>query len=327
MTENIINVVNLKKYFEIGSGFLKKGTTLMAVDRVSFEVKKGETLGLVGESGCGKTTLGLTILGLYDPTAGEVFFEGENIFQLGRREMKKLRREMQIIFQDPFSSLDPRMSVYNIVGEGLEIHDLAKGEEKKKRVLWLLEKVGLLPEHLYLYPHEFSGGQKQRIGIARALATNPKFLIADEPVSSIDVSVRAQILNLLQDLKDEFKLTLMFISHDLGVVRHVCDRIAVMYLGRIVEIAKNEDFYNNPLHPYTQALLSAIPIPDPDFKSKRIILTGDVPTPINPPKGCRFHPRCPYAEPICSETVPELLDKEGKDEHFVSCHFSGELIH
>ncbi|MDH5450568.1 MAG: dipeptide ABC transporter ATP-binding protein [Candidatus Bathyarchaeota archaeon] len=323
MSERMLEVRNLKKYYQLKAGIFKKQVGFVhAVDGISFNVKKGETLGLVGESGCGKTTAGLTILRLIEPTAGEVFFEGKDIFKATKKEMRTFRRELQIIFQDPYSSLNPRMTVYDIVSEPLKVHGLArKKNEKTEKVSQLIKKAGLSPhEHMHRYPHEFSGGQRQRIGIARALATNPKLIIADEPVSSIDVSVRAQILNLLQDLKKEFRLTMLFISHDLSVVKHVCNRVAVMYVGKIVEIAKTKDLYNNPQHPYSEVLLSAIPVPNPKIRRKRILLRGEVPTPVNPPLGCRFHPRCSYAEPACEKVEPKLINIGGPDEHLVACH-------
>jgi len=319
----ILEVKNLKKYFPIKRGivFSKHVGDVKAVDGVSFYIRKGETLGLVGESGCGKSTVARTIIRLLDPTDGEIIFDGVDISKLPYSSLRRIRRDMQIIFQDPYSSLNPRMTVSEIIGEPLQVHKIvSSSKEREKRVQELLELVGLAPYHATRYPHEFSGGQRQRIGIARALALNPKFIVADEPTSALDVSIRSQIINLLQDLQKEFKLTYLFISHDLAVIRHICDRIAVMYLGKIVEISENEDLYTSPLHPYTQALLSAIPIPDPELaeKRKKIVLTGDVPSPVNPPSGCRFHPRCPSAMDICSKIEPEL--KEIKPNHFVACH-------
>jgi len=319
----ILEVKNLKKYFPIKRGivFSKHVGDVKAVDGVSFYIRKGETLGLVGESGCGKSTVARTIIRLLDPTDGEIIFDGVDISKLPYSSLRRIRRDMQIIFQDPYSSLNPRMTVSEIIGEPLQVHKIvSSSKEREKRVQELLELVGLAPYHATRYPHEFSGGQRQRIGIARALALNPKFIVADEPTSTLDVSIRSQIINLLQDLQKEFKLTYLFISHDLAVIRHICDRIAVMYLGKIVELSENEDLYTSPLHPYTQALLSAIPIPDPELveKRKKIVLTGDVPSPVNPPSGCRFHPRCPSAMDICSKIEPEL--KEIKPNHFVACH-------
>jgi|UniRef100_A0A7C3WYI3 oligopeptide transport system ATP-binding protein len=319
----ILEVKNLKKYFPIKRGivFSKHVGDVKAVDGVSFYIRKGETLGLVGESGCGKSTVARTIIRLLDPTDGEIIFDGVDISKLPYSSLRRIRRDMQIIFQDPYSSLNPRMTVSEIIGEPLQVHKIvSSSKEREKRVQELLELVGLAPYHATRYPHEFSGGQRQRIGIARALALNPKFIVADEPTSALDVSIRSQIINLLQDLQKEFKLTYLFISHDLAVIRHICDRIAVMYLGKIVELSENEDLYTSPLHPYTQALLSAIPIPDPELaeKRKKIVLTGDVPSPVNPPSGCRFHPRCPSAMDICSKIEPEL--KEIKPNHFVACH-------
>jgi oligopeptide transport system ATP-binding protein len=315
----LLEVRNLVKHFPVTKGFLFQRQTgvVRAVDGVSFTVREGETLGLVGESGCGKTTLGRVILRLLEPTGGEVVFQGRNIFQLSREELRRLRRDMQIIFQDPYSSLNPRMTVGDIVGEPLEIHRLARGREKIRRVQELLEIVGLSPYHINRYPHEFSGGQRQRIGIARALAVNPKFIICDEPVSALDVSIQAQIINLLQELQREFRLTYLFIAHDLSVVKHISDRIAVMYLGKIVELAPADELFENPQHPYTEALLSAVPIPDPEIRRERILLPGDVPSPVNPPSGCRFHTRCMYAVERCSVEEPRL--EEVAPGHWVAC--------
>lgn len=320
MAEVLLEVKNLTKHFPITRGivFQKVVGLNKAVDNVSFEIHRGETLGLVGESGCGKSTLGRTILRLLEATAGEVWFEGRNILELNNHEMRELRRDMQIIFQDPYASLNPRMTVGDIIGEPLLIHNLASGKALEQRVKELLSVVGLSGQHARRYPHEFSGGQRQRIGVARALAVNPKIIVCDEPVSALDVSIQAQVINLLQDLQKEFDLTYLFIAHDLAVVKHISDRVAVMYLGQLVELTTKDELYDNPLHPYTKALLSAIPIPNPEVKRERILLEGDVPSPINPPPGCHFHTRCRYATPVCSEMVPEW--KEVKPGHFVACH-------
>jgi oligopeptide/dipeptide ABC transporter ATP-binding protein len=311
--ERLVNVKGLYKYFPVEGS----RDVVRAVDGVSFDVKKGETLGLVGESGCGKSTVGRCILRLIEPTKGSVEFEGREILGLGNSEMRSLRNKMQIIFQDPYASLNPRMKVSDIVGEPLAIHGRGNREERRARVMELLSKVGLDPAYANRYPHEFSGGQRQRIGVARALALNPKLIVADEPVSALDVSVQAQVVNLLQDLQKEFELTYLFISHGLAVVEHISTRVAVMYLGRIVEVAGSAELYSNPLHPYTRALLSAIPVPDPTRKRDRIILTGDVPTPINPPSGCRFRTRCPWAIDDCAKIDPEL--REITPGHTAAC--------
>ncbi len=325
MGEVLLEVRDLVKHFPITKGIVisKKVGAVKAVDGVSFYINRGETLGLVGESGCGKSTTGRLILRLIEATSGEISFEGRNVLKLGREEMRELRKDMQIIFQDPYASLNPRMTVGDIIGEPMEIHRIARGREKDRRVRELLEVVGLSPLHARRYPHEFSGGQRQRIGVARALAVNPKLIICDEPVSALDVSIQAQVINLLQDLQGEFGLTYLFIAHDLSVVKHIADRVAVMYLGKIVELAAKHELYNNPQHPYTEALLSAVPIPDPTKKKQRIILEGDVPSPINPPSGCRFHTRCRYAQDICSKEDPEFIDIA--DDHFVACHFRKSL--
>jgi len=319
----LLEAKNLRKYFPIKKGFFSKTHgSVKAVDGVSFTVKRGETLGLVGESGCGKTTTGRLILRLIEPTSGEAFFYDEDrlsIFDLDKSELRNLRRRMQIIFQDPFSSLNPRMSVFSIVSEPLRIHKLASKRELQDRVHGLLRDVGLEPkQHAKRYAHEFSGGQRQRIGIARALAVEPDLIVADEPVSALDVSIQAQVINLLQDLQEKYHISYLFIAHDLSVVRHICNRVAVMYLGRIVESAKKTELYENPLHPYTQALLSAVPIPDPKNKRQRINLEGDVPNPANPPSGCHFHPRCHKARNDCAHTEQKLSDMG--DEHLVACH-------
>ena len=317
----LLAVKNLKKYFPVKAGVFRKTVGyLKAVDDISFYIKEKETLGLVGESGCGKTTTGLTILRLEEPTAGEVRFAGKNILSLNKKGLKKIRRDMQIIFQDPYSSLNPRMMVADIVGEPLNVHNLVRNKkERNEKVRELLESVGLTAEQMKRYPHEFSGGQRQRIGIARALAVNPKLIIADEPVSALDVSIQAQVINILQDLQRDLGLTYLFIAHDLSVVKHISDRVAVMYLGRIVEIANNKDLFSNPLHFYTQSLMSAIPVPNPIYKKKRIILEGDVPSSVNLPAGCRFHPRCPKTMDICREKEPvfKAYDSYG---HYVACH-------
>jgi len=323
---SLLEVRELKKHFPIKSGVLKRQTgTVYAVDGVSFNVEKGETLGLVGESGCGKSTTGRAVLRLIDATAGTVVFEDIDVMKASGSEMQKLRRDMQIIFQDPYASLNPRMRVRDIVGESLKIHNIGTPEERKKRVFELLETVGLNAEHAERYPHEFSGGQRQRIGIARALALNPKLIICDEPVSALDVSIRAQVINLLEDLQDEFDLTYVFIAHDLSVVKHISDRVAVMYLGKIVEISDSRLLYDFPQHPYTEALLSAVPIPDPHTERarRRIILEGDVPSPANPPKGCVFHPRCPRAQEICTTAMPRLVSTGGDagSPHEMACYF------
>ena len=309
----LLNVRNLVKHFPIDNSL----DVVKAVDGVSFDIKSGETLGLVGESGCGKSTVGRCLLRLHEPTSGEILFEGKNIVGLPNRDMQLLRREMQIIFQDPYASLNPRLSILSIISEPLKIHGIGTKAEREAKTAELLKKVGLDPNYMRRYPHEFSGGQRQRIGIARALALNPKLIICDEPVSALDVSVQAQVVNLLQDLQAEFGLTYLFISHGLAVVEHISNRVAVMYLGKIVEIAEGRELYDNPLHPYTKALLSAIPIPDPKKKRERIILKGDVPTPINPPSGCRFRTRCPFAIEDCAKVVPELRGIQ--PNHFAAC--------
>ena len=321
MAEMLLEIRDLVKHFPITKGIImaKQVGAVKAVDGISFFIDRGETLGLVGESGCGKSTTGRLILRLIEATSGEVLFDGRNIVELDLGEMCKLRRDMQIIFQDPYASLNPRMTVEDIIGEPMEIHNIAHGRAKNKRVRELLEVVGLASYHARRYPHEFSGGQRQRVGVARALAVNPKLIVCDEPVSALDVCIQAQVINLLQDLQREFGLTYLFIAHDLSVVKHISDRVAVMYLGKIVELASKHELYNNPQHPYTEALLSAVPIPDPTKRKERIILEGDVPSPINPPSGCRFHPRCGHAQNICSQEDPGFVDIG--NHHYVACHF------
>jgi oligopeptide transport system ATP-binding protein len=321
-SENLVEVKDLKMYFPVSSGLLFQRTVsnIKAVDGISFDIKRGETLGLVGESGCGKTTTGRCILQLYKPTEGSIKFDDRELMGMGSRELRSMRREMQVIFQDPYSSLNPRMTAGNIIGEPLVVHGLVDNKaEYKERVASLLQNVGLNPYMADRFPHEFSGGQRQRIGVARALSVSPKFIVADEPVSALDVSIQAQIVNLLEDLQDEFNLTYLFIAHDLSVVRHISDRVGVMYLGHIVEMADRNEIYVNPSHPYTKALLSAVPIPDPvvDAQRERVLLTGEVPSPLNPPSGCVFHPRCPIAIDDCSQVTPEL--REVEPNHFSAC--------
>jgi oligopeptide transport system ATP-binding protein len=321
MSEYLVEVRDLKKHFPVRGGvFSKVRAWVKAVDGVSFGIYPGETLGLVGESGCGKTTTGRCILRLLEPTAGEVVFDGQDILQFDRRQMRRLRREMQIIFQDPYGSLNARMTVGDIIGEAFTVHGIAKGKERAEKVNELLEVVGLSPYHARRYPHEFSGGQRQRIGIARALALKPKLIICDEPVSALDVSIQSQILNLLEDLQEEFGLTYLFIAHNLSVVQHISDRVGVMYLGNLVELASKDVLYSAPKHPYTVALLSAIPVPDPDVRKTKILLEGDVPSPLNPPSGCTFHTRCPKATAHCKESRPEW--REVTPGHFVACHLA-----
>ncbi|APH14647.1 hypothetical protein NPD5_2766 [Clostridium sporogenes] len=313
--KNLIEVRNLKKHFKVG-----KNAILKAVDGVSFDIRKGETLGLVGESGCGKTTCGRTILGLYEATEGEVRFEGVNIHEFSKKEKREFTKEAQIIFQDPYASLNPRMTVADIIGEGIDIHEIYTGRERLDKIYELLSLVGLNKEHASRFPHEFSGGQRQRIGIARALAIEPKFIVCDEPISALDVSIQAQVVNLLIDLQNKLGLTYLFIAHDLSMVRHISDRVGVMYLGNVVELSNSQELYENPLHPYTKALLSAIPVPDPKVGKdrERIMLHGEVPSPINPKPGCKFVARCKYAKEICKKEKPEL--KEIGKDHFVACH-------
>lgn len=319
---DLLVVKHLKKYYPITKGiFGRVSGAVKAVDDVSFSVKTGETLGLVGESGCGKSTTGRSILRLIEPTAGQVIFDGKDVTRMKKEELRQIRRDMQIVFQDPFASLNPRHTVQTILEEPLMVHGVTSAKERQKKVAEMLEVVGLSSYHAKRYPHQFSGGQRQRIGIARALMLNPRLIIADEPVSALDVSIQSQVLNLMQDLQKDFGLTYLFIAHDLSVVRHISNRVGVMYLGRLVELADKHDLYQTPLHPYTKALLSAVPNPDPDAKRERIILQGDVPSPANPPSGCAFHTRCPIASDICRVERPALL--EAKEGHFVACHLAG----
>jgi len=326
----LVKVENLKKYFPIHRGVMRRQVgAVQAVDGLTFNIYKGETLGLVGESGCGKSTTGRAILQLLEPTAGRVFYEDKELTALNKSDLRKSRRDMQMIFQDPYASLNPRMTVGNIIGEPLQIHNIGSSKSRKDRIQELLGLVGLNPFFINRYPHEFSGGQRQRIGVARALATNPSFIVADEPISALDVSIQAQVVNLLDDLKVDLGLTYLFIAHDLSMVRYISDRVAVMYLGRIVELSNRDETFDHPLHPYTQALLSAIPLPDPvkEDKRKRLILEGDVPSPANPPQACRFHPRCRYASEICEQEDPEYRDL-GSEEvpHWVACHHAEDYL-
>lgn len=318
--ENLLEVHELKKYFPIKKGIFSKTTNYVkSVDGISFSVKSGETLGLVGESGCGKSTTGRTILRLYEPTAGKIYMDGVDITSLGKDDMRKKRKDMQMIFQDPYASLNPRLTAGQIIGRAIDIHKIASGREKKDLIYHLLEVVGLNAQHYNRYPNEFSGGQRQRIGIARALACNPKLIVCDEPISALDVSIQAQIINLLKDIQSKYNLTYIFISHNLAVEKHISNNIAVMYLGKIVELANRDDLFSQPMHPYTIALLSAIPVPDPTKNTERVKLEGDVPSPINIPIGCRFAQRCPQKKAICQEVEPELIDIGGG--HLVACHF------
>ncbi len=318
LQDTLIQVRSLEKYFPVRAGVLQRVVAhVQAVDDISFDIRRGETLGMVGESGCGKTTVGRTMLRLIEPTGGAVFYDGQDIFKLKKGELKAVRRDMQIIFQDPYASLDPRVPIGDSVMEGLQIHNIGTRSERIDIMMETLKKVGLEEYHAHRFPHEFSGGQRQRIGIARALALRPKFIVCDEPVSALDVSIQSQVLNILRDLQKEFGLTYLFIAHNLSVVEHISDRVAVMYLGKMAELADRDELYRDPKHPYTQALMSAIPIPDPKLRRKRIILKGDVPSPLHPPSGCRFHPRCPIAEKICAEQEPEF--REIKPGHWVAC--------
>lgn len=322
----LLEVIELKKYFRVGNSFLKKNRqNLTAVDGLSFYIKKGETFGLVGESGCGKSTTGRTIIRLYEPTGGKIIFDGHDITNLSAKEMLPYRKRIQMIFQDPYASLNGRMTVTDIIGEGIDTHKLYTGDERQQRIYDLLFRVGLKREHANRYPHEFSGGQRQRIGIARALAVEPELVICDEPISALDVSIQAQVVNMLEDLQDEMGLTYLFIAHDLSMVKHISDRIGVMYLGKMMEVCDSIRLYDYPLHPYTQALLSAIPVPDPKVtrRNKRIILQGDVRSPINPPEGCRFSSRCRYCKEICTQITPVL--EEAEPEHFIACHRYKEI--
>lgn len=325
MEEKILEVKDLKKYFAVKGSFLSgPAGYVKAVDGVSFDLYKGETIGLVGESGCGKSTLGRTIVRLYEPTEGEVIFNGQNITHMRKKQLKPLRKQMQLIFQDPYSSLNPRMNVNAIVGEAVLAHNLVKkGDEYKDRIGNIIEECGLSPYHINRYPHQFSGGQRQRIGIARALALNPDFVVCDEPVSALDVSIQSQILNLMMDLQEKMKLSYLFISHDLSVVKHISNRIGVMYLGSLVEMADKQDLFSNPSHPYTRALLAAIPIPNPQKRKKMEAISGEIPSNVNVPKGCKFNTRCPYARDICKQEIPPT--KEVSTRHYVACHFAGEV--
>ena len=325
-SDSLVEVRNLVKYFPVKGGILQRTQAwVKAVDDVSFTVRRGETLGLVGESGCGKTTVGRLILKLIKPTSGHILYDGKDLAALRERDMKPFRKRMQIIFQDPFSSLDPRTPIGDSIGEGLRVHGVNDARQRRHQVLEIMKRVGLEDYHARRYPHEFSGGQRQRIGIARALILRPDLIVCDEPVSALDVSIQAQVLNLLRQIQKDFGLTLLFIAHNMSVVEHISDRVAVMYLGKIVEVAQRDEMYANPQHPYTQALMSAIPMPDPTLKRERIILKGDVPSPLNPPGGCRFHPRCPLAIDICSQVEPPLIDLGGG--HLAACHLRQPAVH
>lgn len=321
----LIEVKNLVKYYPVYGGVFKRVVAqVKAVDDVSFSINKGETLGLVGESGCGKSTVGHTMLGLLPHTSGSVIYKGNNLFELNSKEIKEMRHHLQIVFQDPYASLDPRLPVGDSISEGLKIHNIGNNQERFERVIEAMRSVGLEDYHAMRYPHEFSGGQRQRIGIARALVMKPDFIVLDEPVSALDVSIQAQVLNILRELQQNFGLTYLFVAHNLAVVEHISDRVAVMYLGKVVELADRKELFSKPLHPYTRALMSAIPIPNPRVKRERIILEGDVPSPLNPPSGCRFHPRCPYAEERCS--IEEPAFREIKPNHWVACHFAEDFM-
>ncbi len=319
MNSPLVSIKNMVKYFPIKKGiFRSTAGWVKAVDDVSFDIYSGETLGLVGESGCGKSTTAMTILRLEEPTSGDIIYQGKNLAKISRNQMRKYRKDLQVIFQDPYSSLDPRMKIKDIIAEGLTAHHMLNTKKRYKKVGEILERVGIVPDYMDRFPHEFSGGQRQRIGIARALALDPRMIVCDEAVSALDVSIKSQIINLFKELQKEFHLTYLFIAHDLSVIKYISDRVAVMYLGKIVEIAAKDIFFQNTLHPYAQALVSAVPVPNPDFKKKRIILKGDVPSPANPPQGCRFHPRCSKAMEICSREEPQLIEVE--KNHYLACH-------
>ncbi len=320
MSEILLEVKDLKKYFPIKSGMFRRGGAVKAVDGISLDVYKGETVGIVGESGCGKSTMGRSILRLIEPTSGSVKFEGQDILSFTKSQMRSMRRQMQIVFQDPYASLNPRYTIAQTLTEPMEVHQLFDAKARKERVRLILERVGLDPAYASRYPHEFSGGQRQRIGIARALVLNPKLMVLDEPVAALDVSIQSQVINLLEDLQEDFNLTYLFVAHDLSVVKHISDRVLVMYLGRMAELASSDDLFENPLHPYTKALLSAVPIPNPRARRERIILQGDLPSPANPPSGCVFHTRCPLVQDVCKEKIPEW--REAKPNHYMACHLA-----